>query len=139
MSATAPVAAAIYSALAADTGPGGLLAASSPLVTGVFNSVPAGQAYPYVVIGQGTEQKWHTFDNRGKELTRTIHVWSDYPGDKQALAIADRVEAILDRASLIVSGWRVVSCEEEYREPMDDPDGIRRHVVLRYRLRVEKA
>ena len=49
----------------------------------VFDDVPEGTAYPYVVIGEETAIPMGAKDVDAHEHTLTIHVWSQYRGRKE--------------------------------------------------------
>jgi hypothetical protein len=129
-----PVQAAVYGALTAD-------AELKAQVSGVFDYVPEDQAYPYVVIGESVE----TPDNRhgafGRQTVLTLHVWSQYRGYSEALAIGARVMAVLDHQPLTVPGLHHVSTKYEMAMTLTDPEppGDIRHLVLRYRITTEQS
>lgn len=109
-------------------------------VTGVFDAVPQNQAFPYIVIGDATEVPWdHMGGKRGHETTMALHIWSRYNGFAEALGILADVNRLLDRAALAVTGFATVQCAYEWSTTLRDPDGITRHVPVRYRLLVEVA
>ncbi len=109
-------------------------------ITGVFDAVPQNQAFPYIVIGDGTEITWdHMGGKRGYEVTMTLHIWSRYNGYAEALGILAELNRLLDRAVLVVAGFATVQCAYEWSMPSRDPDGITRHLPARYRLLVEVA
>lgn len=123
---------AVYAALTAD-------AALMALITGIFDHVPQGQAYPYLTVGDDTETDRNTFDRTGREPTMTLHLWSKYAGMKQAKDIAERVVTLLDDQALVVTGWGHVMTTYEFGEFLRDPDGETRHGVLRFRMLLQEA
>jgi hypothetical protein len=46
------------------------------LVSGVFDDVPEGTEFPYVVIGEGTLLPDNYLTGFGREVRVTLHVWS---------------------------------------------------------------
>jgi hypothetical protein len=92
---------AIVTALTADAG---LMTA----VTGVFDNVPIDQLMPYVEIGEGTENKFNTFDSTGKQTTMIINVWSGYAGFKEAETIMNIIIGILDYQTLTIPNYNLV-------------------------------
>jgi hypothetical protein len=112
------------------------------LVTGVFNDVPAGQVYPYVQIGSATQRPWHTFGGSsvgiGWNATVTVHIWSRYQGDVEALAILNRVVALLNFQAVAVTGYTTVICElDQARVLVEAVDKIEtRHIPAVFRVRV---
>ncbi|WP_233288945.1 DUF3168 domain-containing protein [Kitasatospora sp. MBT63] len=128
-----PVQQAVYEALTGDT-------ALTDQITGVFDYVPEGTAYPYIVIGESVE----TPDNRhgalGRQTVLTLHIWSQYRGHAQCLAIGARVMALLDHRPLAVTGLRHVATRYEMGQTLTDPEppGDIRHLVHRYRVVTEQ-
>lgn len=122
MSGLAGIQTAIKSALSADSTLTGLLATSilDGTSSGVFNDVPDEQTYPFVQIGSATMRPWHTMGGPttgiGWDDTVTVHVWSRYQGDLQALTIADRVIALLNFATISVTGFptAIISVDDEH-------------------------
>lgn len=102
----------------------------------VFDHVPQGTGFPYVTIGEATEVRYDTHDRAGKEATLTLHVWSRYAGYKEALEIVGQIDSLLDRTRPTVTGWSVVSVTNDFTQTMT-ADGITRHVVARYRVKLQ--
>jgi hypothetical protein len=74
----------------------------------LFDYVPPDSAFPYVVLGDGSESDWSTATEDGTEHAIQIDVWSREPGHKEAKQIADAVRAILNNATLTVTGATLV-------------------------------
>lgn len=104
------------------------------LISGLYDHVPQNKAFPYVVLGTATEIPFDVFGKDGKEQTFTIHIWSRYEGFKEAYTILDRLNVVLDQAALTVTGHTLVYCHYENTDALRDPDGITRHLVIRYRI-----
>lgn len=105
--------AAFYSTLHGDSTLGGLLAES--ILDGsaaVFGDVPPNQEYPHIHIDTSRMRPWHTMGGATTGLgwndTVTVHIWSQYEGDLEALNILDRVVTLLNFASLSVTGYNTV-------------------------------
>jgi hypothetical protein len=109
------------------------------LVSGVFDEVPEGAAYPYVSFGAITEVVDDAHDRQGLDTTVVIHVWSDYPGNAQVADIFAAVDAALDRAPLVVAGFADVTIKHESHEVVADPDPDIRHINAQYRVRLTRA
>jgi hypothetical protein len=75
----------------------------------LFDAVPRGFAFPYVVIGEDNEAAWNTADTSGSEHRLSIHAWSRAGGRKEAKLIADAIRAGLDDAALTLDGHHLVS------------------------------
>jgi hypothetical protein len=69
----------------------------------------------FIVVGNATEQTWNTLGGSdagfGWDDTLTIHIYSYQKGDTEVLAMLSRVTALLNFATLVVSGYNTVICE----------------------------
>jgi hypothetical protein len=109
------------------------------LVTGVFDEVPDNQAFPYVSIGSTIETPDDTHDAQGLEASITLHVWSKYPGIREAADIFAALDAALDRQPLTVPGFKDVSVVHAQHESIRDPDPAIRHINAQYRVRLTRT
>jgi hypothetical protein len=109
---------------------------TNTLGAAVHDEVPDGAAFPYVSIGDVTETPRDTMGQTGRDLTITVHTWSQYAGMKQVMEIQNRIDALLDRWFPTVSGWTATEMLHEFFETFQDPDGETRHGVARYRIHI---
>lgn len=121
-----PVQTAFYQRMVADAVLGGL-------VSGVFDEVPEGQAYPYVRLGAHLSIPDNAHGQFGRQITLTLHVWTKARGNAQGQAIADRIIELFDHQPLTVVGHRVVSVRCEFDQALTDPNPELRRHVLRFR------
>lgn len=111
-------------------------------VVGVFDFVPDNSNFPYVQIGEFTTSPFGTFDRYGQEVTMTIHVWGQriapnaYQGMKQVEDIMEDVQRLLARSNFYIELWGNVGCWGDFATTLLEQDGITRHGILRYRLKV---
>jgi hypothetical protein len=132
--------ASIITLLRADSTLRSLLTGSVTPRWSVYDEVPANKSYPYVQIGgDTTETPEDTFGRQGTIALITLHVWSEYAGDKQARDIIARITTLLDRVSLTVGSYATVYCVREFATVMRDPNGIHRHGVVRFRVYASEA
>lgn len=112
-------------------------------VSGVFDDVPQGQAYPYVTIGDFSSGEWRTHDSPGHEITADIHIWSKAPENKEALDIASDVGRLLgDRTDLSVTGFFLVGVWHQTSEvfkTIDQEKVVTRHVIVSFRVRLQQC
>lgn len=127
-----PLQSAIFSKLDGD-------ATLSGLVTGVFDDVPEGTQYPYVVVGEAYGTPRNSHDRHGRRNIETLHIWSDYHGYSEVNSIADRVIKLLDHQALTVTGHDVVLAHYEFAQTVEDPDPDIRHLVLRFAFTTEQT
>ncbi|TCN25484.1 DUF3168 domain-containing protein [Mesobacillus foraminis] len=105
-------------------------------VTGVFDSVPKNQPCPYIALGEDTVNDWSTKLEFGEEITHTLHVWSEYDGKKEVKEIMSLIlEAMTDPLSLD-GGFSVEITNLDFMQVLDDPDGISKHGIIRFRFKI---
>lgn len=107
--------------------------ALSAVVSGVYDDVPEGANYPYVIVGEHTSNNFGSKTLDGLEYTLTIHIWSQYRGRKEVKEIAEIIYDALHDSSLSVSGASLVNLRQEFETTLLDSDGITRHGVMRFR------
>ena len=105
----------------------------STAITGVFDDVPSGTAYPYIVVGEETAIDVSSKDKDIFEHTLTVHVWSQYRGRRDIKVIMKQIHDILHDSSLTVSGGSMVNMRQEFQTTLLEGDGITRHGVIRFR------
>ena len=128
-----PVQTALYGLLTGDT-------ELTSLITGVYDFVPEDAVYPYVVLGEAVETPDNRHSGRGWQTVQTLHVWSQYRGHAEALAIGARIFVLLDHQPLTIPGYHHVATRYEFGQTLTDPEppGDIRHLVLRYRVVTEQ-
>ncbi len=109
----------MVTALRANTALTTLLASlrTSATDTGIYDAVPQGGIFPYIVVGEGTESGEPTFDKDGHRIFAAVEVWSSdgesttattgAAGYRQALSIADLVTGCIMDDSITVSNHDV--------------------------------
>jgi hypothetical protein len=112
---------------------------TTTLGAAVYDDVPDGAALPYVAIGDVTEAPNDTMGKTGRDLTVTVHTWSQYQGMREVKQIQNRIDALLDRWAPTVSGWAAVEMLQEFFETFRDPDGDTMHGVARYRIHIQAS
>ncbi|MGI5347046.1 DUF3168 domain-containing protein [Streptomyces sp. CA-250714] len=108
------------------------------LVTGVFDAVPDGQAYPYVSLGPVIEVPDDAHDRQGLSSLVYVHVWSKQSGSREASAIFAEVDAALDRQPLVVPGYTDITIKNKQHEAIRDPDPEIRHISAQYSVRMTR-
>jgi len=102
-------------------------------ITGVFDDVPENTAYPYIRVGEETAIDSSAKDKDIFEHTLTIHIWSQYRGNRDIKEIMKQVHDVLHDSSLSVSGASMVNMRQEFQTTLLEGDGITRHGVMRFR------
>jgi len=102
-------------------------------ITGVFDDVPENTAYPYIRVGEETAIDSSAKDKDIFEHTLTIHIWSQYRGNRDIKEIMKQVHDVLHNSSLSVTGASMVNMRQEFQTTLLEGDGITRHGVMRFR------
>lgn len=119
---------AFYSTLSGD-------ATLSNMVTGVFDDVPEGTERPYVTVADILSTPDNRHDNFCFQTVVTVHVWSEYRGNSEVMAIGSRVLALLDHTPLTLTGFHHVVTRYEYSQVLKDPGKLElRHMPIRFRV-----
>jgi hypothetical protein len=119
---------ALHTRLSGDT------TLTTTLGASVYDHVSPGTAYPYVTIGEATEAPNDTMGQTGRDVTITVHYWSQLKGVEQVYKIHDRVDELLnDWMPTGLTGWTSVVMRFEFFDSFRGPDGATRHGVARYR------
>lgn len=123
---------ALYQILSADTALVALLGGAR-----IYDDVPPGAVFPYVVIGENLNRDWSTGSDAGDEHSLTIHTWSREAGRKQSLDLIAAIRGALDTGILTLSQNRVVNLGFEFAQTRLDGDAETIHAVIRYRVVTE--
>ncbi len=109
----------MVTALRANVALTALLASLRPsaIDTGIFDAVPQPGVFPYIVVGEGTENGEPTFGKDGHRVFAAVEVWSSdgetspattgAAGYRQALSVADLVTACVMDDAITVAGHDV--------------------------------
>ena len=99
----------------------------------IYDDVPEGTVYPYVVIGEETSSNNGTKTLDGVEHTLTLHVWSQYRGRREIKEIMQSVYEKLHNTAITVTGASLVNIRQEFSNTLAEQDGITRHGIMRFR------
>jgi hypothetical protein len=115
-----------------------------PAVAGgrIYDFVPDRAVFPYISFGNSDagDDSGTTAAEGDSEVTLTLDIWSQQDGWLEADTIAEAIYARLNRVVLTQSsGHRSVLNYERDRGHFRDSDGKTRHVVCRYRAKLERA
>lgn len=108
-----------------------LTAALSPVP--VYDDVPEGNPFPYVVIGETDVQDWGSKTGDGSEQTLTLTAYSRERGRNGVRLLARQIYQSLHEADFAVSGQQLVLIRFEQADYAREADGQTYSVRLRYR------
>jgi hypothetical protein len=124
---------AIYAALAASTDLQALIGDPPRL----FDYVPRDSAFPYVVLGDGSESDWSTATETGTEHAVQIDVWSRSTGHKEAKQIASVMHDTLNNAALTIADAALIDIRHLATAFARQTDGQTTRATLRFRAVTE--
>lgn len=104
---------------------------------GIFEYVPEGQGFPYVVVGEAVETPDGAHDRFGADTVQTLHIWSAYHGWKEAQEIKGDLMRLLDHQELTITGHHTVAVRFMQAVSMRDSDQDLRHVAIRFAVVTE--
>lgn len=105
-------------------------------VTGIFDSVEEGQAFPYVTISEPFMLPFETKQKFGEELSIVIHAWSTYNGKKEAVDILNLCLSSLAK-KMNLNGFTVQKVKVDEIRVFDDTDPRIKHGILRMKYTIQ--
>lgn len=109
------------------------------MVTGVHDAVPQKTDLPYVVIGDGDCADIPADMLNLSQLRLRLEVWSDAAGRKTALAIMNRLYALLHLGALTISGYQLVMLRCEQADTALTEEATRIHGTMIVRIALVEA
>ncbi|MDX2073484.1 MAG: DUF3168 domain-containing protein [Alphaproteobacteria bacterium] len=109
------------------------------LVSGIFDHVPQGTAYPFVTIGEAAIRDFSNAEKQGTEQQVTLRIYSREAGRKQASAIMERIVTLLNSADLTVSGQTLRSLRFLSSNIVLQDDGLTYRGTLIFRALLNEA
>jgi hypothetical protein len=103
----------------------------------LYDEPPRAAEPVYAVFGDVKAADWSTDLDRGHEQNLGIVVWSERGGARAALAVAERLAAILDDAPLALDGHRLINLRVTELASERDEDTQLVRVTLRLRAVTE--
>jgi hypothetical protein len=125
---------ALIAALKANAGVQATALGASPRI---FNRVPDGARFPYLVISS-TWRPFDTTSERGGEHDVQIHLLGEAEGDKEGEAIFNAVRLFLRDASLSLSTHVLANLEFKFEDVRSDEAGKRYFGLQRWRAVTEE-
>jgi hypothetical protein len=106
------------------------------LVAGVYDMVPQEALVPYIVIGDGQAEDIPQIQGSVCECTMALHVWTQGGGRKTALAVLNRLHALLHHGSLSLSGLTLLAMRGVSAETQVDGENDRIYGLLQLAITV---
>lgn len=81
------------------------------MISGIYDVVPQKTATPYVVLGNGAQHLRPADELVVTECVLELQVWTEADGRKTALAIMNRLHALLHLGALTLTGFQLVTLQ----------------------------
>jgi len=105
----------------------------------IFDNLPEQAEFPYVVMGEVSGRDWSDKFEPGQEVFSTVHVWSQYPGRKEAAEMQDAILQALTSSPLDLGpDFHAALGALDMSEMIIDIDGATRHGVVRMKYLIEE-
>lgn len=108
-------------------------------ITGVFDDVPEGTAYPYITIGDDTATNISVKGLDMHEHSLNVHIYSRYRGRRGIKEIMSKVYTALNDVNFDVIGALGINIKHEFDTTIVEGDGITRHGIMRFRCVVSDS
>ena len=105
----------------------------------IFDAVPKDPPWPHIQIGEDTAYDSGTKGRDGQELTLTIHTRSQYDGRREVKSIHGLIYNALHNRDITIVDADLAFIRNDYSDTLMEEDGITRHGIMRFRLRVYDA
>jgi hypothetical protein len=106
----------------------------------IFDNLPEQAEFPYIVMGGVSGRDWSDKFGPGQEVFSTVHIWSQYPGRKEAAEMQDAVLRALTSSPLALGpDFHAVFVALDMSEMIIDIDGTTRHGIVRMKYLIEEV
>ncbi|MDR3494073.1 MAG: DUF3168 domain-containing protein [Ancalomicrobiaceae bacterium] len=127
----------ISAVLALQTAVKSLLSADATLTSAIgaariYDGAPRDAAVPFVSLDEIVTRRRDGLAAMLEEHRFTLRIWSKAGGKREAVAIADRIVALLDDAQPALSGHRVVRLYLETSDARVAKDRVATETALRF-------
>jgi hypothetical protein len=107
----------------------------------VFDHVPDDTAFPFVVIESKPWEDRGSHNTEGLSAEISIHCWyqpgaSSFSGrgDKQTQLIQQRIDELLHKYALTISGWNTLILRRSTINILTEPDNVTKHGIQQFKL-----
>lgn len=123
---------AVYTTLSGDATLQTLLGGSGR----VFDHVPDNTAYPYVTILIFPWDDRGNYTSEGLVVEFQVSAWvrGTARGNKGVQAIQKRIDELLHKANLSITGWRIISLRRGLIDVVTEDDNVTKQGVQRFKL-----
>jgi hypothetical protein len=123
---------AVYGVLAADS-------TLTGLVTGIYEYVPQGTGYPYLVVNEITAADWSTKTSKGASCNLLLKAYSRDMQDAVLLQIMSRATDLVRAATLTMTGHSVTNITFRDMDVKRMADGITYEATAGFKILTEES
>ncbi|WP_084245234.1 DUF3168 domain-containing protein [Planomicrobium okeanokoites] len=108
-------------------------------VTGIYDVVAEEHTHPYITVAEPTTQQLETKTAYVEELAIVIHVWSVYPGKKEAIDILNEVVKAIGKGLSIEGPFKLLEVKKPTLQVIDDADMRIKHGMARLMVKIKNS
>jgi hypothetical protein len=109
------------------------------MLTGVFDAVPLNTPLPYITFATASVSDLSNTGVQVTEVRFTLHIWSEYAGRGEVLAIMRRMETLLTKQSLTLITGSLIALTLRQSDTRMDFDATKRLGRMEYRALVQAS
>lgn len=104
----------------------------------VFDFVPQDSSYPYLTMFIKPFQDRGNATGEGLQCEFQITTWArgNDRGDKAVQAIQDRIDQLLHKTSLVMTGWAVTCLRRSFVDILTMDDNVTKQGIQRFKLQL---
>ncbi len=123
---------AVYGVLSADS-------TLTAMVTGIYEYVPQGTGFPYLVVNEITAADWSTKTSNGASCSLTLKAYSRDMQDTALLGIISRATDTLRGATIIMTGHTITNLTFQNIEIKRMADGVTYEAAVKFKALTEEG
>lgn len=109
------------------------------IVTGIYDVVADEHTHPYITVAEPNMQPLETKTAYVEEFAIVIHVWSVYPGKKEAIEILNAVVKAIGKGLSIEGPFKLLEVKKPTLQVIDDADMRIKHGMARLRVKIKNS
>jgi len=123
---------AVYGVLTADS-------TLTEMVTGIYEYVPQGTGFPYLVVNEITAADWSTKTSSGASCNLTLKAYSRDMQDAVLLGIISRATDVLRGTAITMTGHTLINLTLQNMEVKRLADGVTYEAVVKFKALTEET
>lgn len=132
---------ALVSRLRGNTGVQAVMTGASAPTWNIIDNISVNTMFPYVWVAdmQGLLGTALALGTNATDIIASLHIFSQYPGFKEAQIIASAIDTALNKQALsLADGFtNFFLLFQSSLPPILEQDGLTRHLIVRYKLMMQ--